>query len=127
MRDVLRVVLAALSVFSMGGVVFGLAALYPVLYAEGVFVGLCGEAAEACLSHPAPLKCCDAQMLRNTLVSCVALFASDGMMVVFGEVADRARARRHRERRCAGTGGEGRREKRTSFTTFRTVGPARRS
>ena len=90
MRDVLRVVLAALSVFSMGGVVFGLAALYPVLYAEGVFVGLCGEAAEACLSHPAPLKCCDAQMLRNTLVSCVALFASDGMMVVFGEVADRA-------------------------------------
>ena len=48
------------------------------------------EAAEACLSHPAPLKCCDAQMLRNTLVSCVALFASDGMMVVFGEVADRA-------------------------------------
>ena len=29
-----------------------------------------------------------------------------------GEVADRARARRHRERRCAGTGGEGRREKR---------------
>ena len=33
MRDVLRVVLAALSVFSMGGVVFGLATLYPVLYA----------------------------------------------------------------------------------------------
>ena len=43
--DALRVVVAALSVFSMGGVVFGLAALYPVLYAEGVFADLCGEAA----------------------------------------------------------------------------------
>ena len=69
MRDVLRVVLAALSVFSMGGVVFGLAALYPVLYAEGVFVGLCGEAAEACLSHPAPLsaatrRCCGTRSSR---------------------------------------------------------------
>ena len=47
---------------------------------------------EACRARRGPEsaeKCCDEQKLEYTLMSSVALFASDGAVVVYGEVADR--------------------------------------
>ena len=94
MRDVLRVVLAALSVFSMGGVVFGLSSLYPLLYRQNYLEDLCvdeiepGQCAERSLT-----KCCTSQLVRLSLVSSIAFFTVDAVAVLWGEFADRRGAR----------------------------------
>lgn len=79
-------VLAGLSVLLMGGVVFGLSSLYPVLYAEGVYVARCEGAKEDC---PLDRACCAAQREAVVFLSSAALFAADAVMVVYGEVHDR--------------------------------------
>ena len=79
---------AALSVFLMGGDVFGFASLYPVLYNEGVFADMCASDDEG-ECEPSRSSCCPAQQLRYTLLSSVAFFASDGVMVLYGELMDR--------------------------------------
>jgi hypothetical protein len=95
------VLLAGLAVFVMGGIVPGLNSLYGVLYSEGVFRSHCGaERAHQCevdlrnRSHHEPISpCCDEQDAMLTLLSSVALFASDGVMLLYGELLDRRGAR----------------------------------
>ena len=82
------VALAAASIFCMGGVIFGIASLYPVMYYERAFeLSACGLVRE----HAArsPVKGCDEQQVQLTFVSSVALFAADGAMLVYGEIGDR--------------------------------------
>ena len=93
--------IAAAAIFSMGGVVFGVASLYPVLYSEHVLERSSCTAAEAniCAARNLAEKCCDAQQVQYTLMSSVALFAADGAMLLYGELGDRAGPRS-----CFGTG-----------------------
>ena len=90
--------------FSRGGVIFGIASLYPVLYYERALESSsCGmpavdDAGEACAagSHD---QCCDAQQLKYTSITSAALFAADGAMLGYGELGDRLGPRA-----CFGTG-----------------------
>lgn len=82
--------IASLSIFFTGGICFGMSALYPVLYAEGVLVEQCGATlARKCSASFAHTKCCDAQMLAYTLLTSVALTPSDAFVAIYGEVVDR--------------------------------------
>ena len=94
----LAVALAAASIWSMGGVIFGIASLYPVLYYEGALeASSCGtdDACDARMDS----QCCDAQQLKYTSITSVALFAADGAMLAYGEIGDR-----FGPRACFGTG-----------------------
>ena len=103
--DYLSVALAAASIWSMGGIIFGIASLYPVLYYEralegsacGVPIGLTDDGM-ACNVHRRE-RCCDAQELQFTSLTSMALFAADGAMLVYGELGDR-----FGPRACFGTG-----------------------
>lgn len=101
----LSVGVAAAAIFTMGGVVFGVASLYPVLYYEHVLeASSCADAtprnATVCAAGPRMAeKCCDAQQVEYTLMSSIALFAADGAMLLYGELGDRAGPRA-----CFGTG-----------------------
>lgn len=60
--------LACFCTFGMGGVVFGISSLYPVLYAQGYWRAICDEAAaSACVAEST--KCCEAQLVRYSLVA----------------------------------------------------------
>ena len=60
--------LACFCTFGMGGVVFGISSLYPVLYAQGYWRAICNEAAASvCTGHST--KCCEAQLVRYSLVA----------------------------------------------------------
>ena len=115
-KALLSVLTSGLCVFLMGGIVFGVASLYPVLFDQRVLVSACGEeraaqcaaedeaAALAALATDSSLvprvgKCCEAQQLSFTLISSVALFMADGVMILYGELADRCGPRA-----CFGTG-----------------------
>ena len=94
----LAVALAAASIWCMGGVIFGIASLYPVLYYEGALeASSCGtdDACDARMDS----QCCDAQQLKYTSITSVALFAADGAMLAYGEIGDR-----FGPRACFGTG-----------------------
>ena len=82
--------LACISVFMTGGVIFGMSALYPVLYAEGVLVDSCTAAQQAaCAAERSSSKCCDEQMLQYTLMTSVAMLPSDALVALYGELVDR--------------------------------------
>jgi hypothetical protein len=90
---------AGLAVFIMGGIVPGLNSLYGVLYEEGAFISHCPAArARACAeqahnrSHT-PQVCCRAQDELLAAMSSMGLFASDGVMLLYGELLDRKGAR----------------------------------
>ena len=95
----LVVAFAGLAVFMMGGIVPGLNALYGVLYQEGVFRSHCTDAqaqrcaAEALNRTYVPEACCAEQGYLFTTMSSVGLFASDGVMLLYGELLDRSGAR----------------------------------
>ena len=94
-RGCMSLAIACLSVFLTGGVVFGMSALYPVLYSEGVLSGKCGATASAeCVASPRAAKCCDAQMLSYTLMTSVALLPSDALIALYGELVDRVGPRK---------------------------------
>ena len=82
--------LACFCTFGMGGVVFGISSLYPVLYAQGYWRAICDEAA-ACVGEST--KCCEAQLVRYSLVASVAFFSVDVASAPWGVLADRAGAR----------------------------------
>ena len=102
--DYLSVAIAGASIFSMGGVIFGIASLYPILYYERALEDSCGtpvgldEAGNSCSVHSRE-SCCDAQQLQFTSVTSAALFAADGAMLAYGELGDRLGPRA-----CFGTG-----------------------
>jgi len=95
----LIVALVAGAIFSMGGVIFGIASLYPVLYYEGALEDTCTGRESSCLERTAEVcpvegaacaeKCCEGQQVQYTIMSSVALFVADGAMLLYGELADR--------------------------------------
>ena len=97
--SLLTVLVAGVAIFVMGGIVPGLNSLYPVLYVEGLFVSHCTTAQqEHCqeIAHNRSahtIVCCGAQDEMLTLMSSVALFATDGVMLLYGELLDRKGAR----------------------------------
>ena len=81
---------ACLSVFVAGGLPYGMSALFPVLYSEGVLAQQCGTAAaRECAAEQRTTKCCDAQMLSYTLLSSAAMMPSDALVALYGEYVDR--------------------------------------
>ena len=109
---------ACVAVLSMGGVIFGIAGLYPALYIRGFWEGMCetamcdlrGEMNRAA-SVPyerlsrfsttllqvftemppgvVPEACCSAQVLTVGVVTSVAFALTDGSSAVWGELNDR--------------------------------------
>ena len=74
---------------------FGMSALYPVLYAEHVLSDYCKPGLqEACSAMRDGTKCCDAQMLQYTLMTSAALLPSDALVAVYGEFVDRVGPRK---------------------------------
>ena len=85
------VALAGASIFSMGGVIFGIASLYPVMYYEqALMASSCKAAAASSCVVRSSEKCCSQQQLQYTLMSSIALFVADGAMLLYGELADRS-------------------------------------
>jgi hypothetical protein len=86
------VILASCCTFAMGGVVFGMSSLFPMLYAQGFYRSTCGANAKTC---PAGMstKCCDHQFVRFSLVTSIAFFLVDAAAAPWGELADRAGGR----------------------------------
>ena len=90
----LAVMLGAASIFCMGGVIFGIASLYPVLYYERALeASSCGVPAlddqGAACSVRTYDACCDGQQMRYTTITSIALFGADGAMLAYGEIGDR--------------------------------------
>ena len=82
-QEYIAVALAAASIFSMGGVVFGIASLYPVLYYERALeASSCGVPAFDSQGTACSVRtydaCCDAQQLRYTTITSISLFGADG-------------------------------------------------
>ena len=72
----------------MGGVVFGLSSLYPLLYRQNYLEGLCaGEVEEGQCAERSLTKCCTSQLVRLSLVSSIAFFTVDAVAVLWGEFA----------------------------------------
>ena len=93
-RTYAAVVLACVCTFLMGGVVFGLSSLYPLLYRQNYLEGLCaGEVEEGQCAERSLTKCCTSQLVRLSLVSSIAFFTVDAVAVLWGEFADRRGAR----------------------------------
>ena len=94
LRQYLSVALAGLAVFSMGGLCFGFDSMYPILYSSGAFVHYCSAEEEAsCAARPLELrdsKCCEKQLSAFVTLTSVSLFGADGVMVLYGELVDRA-------------------------------------
>ena len=103
--DHVSVALAGASIFSMGGIIFGIASLYPVLYYERALEGSsCGlpvgidDEGMACSTLRRD-ACCGSQQLQYTSITSAALFGADGAMLLYGELGDRLGPRA-----CFGTG-----------------------
>jgi len=94
MRQYLSVAMAGLGVFTMGGLCFGFDSIYPVLYSGGAFLDYCpAEEATACAERPFAArseKCCESQLAAFVTLTSVSLFGADGVMVIYGEIVDRA-------------------------------------
>ena len=92
-KQLLAVVFAAcLSTFAMGGVVFGISSLYPLLYSQGFYRTVCHEsdAEEVCAEHEQyGRKCCEEQFVRFSLVASGTFFLVDAAAAPWGELADR--------------------------------------
>ena len=111
-RPNLAVALSGASIYCLGGVVFGIGSLYPILYHSHVMEGLChpagstppyenstcperadGSADGSVESSSAvgggSLPCCVEQQLRYTLLTSIAFFITDGAVLLYGEIADR--------------------------------------
>ena len=95
------VVYACFTTFAMGGVVFGISSLYPMLYSQGFYRDVCPvskgvevTAEHVCAVHEArSSKCCDHQFVRFSLVASGTFFLVDAAAAPWGELADRAGGR----------------------------------
>ena len=92
----LSLLFACLSVFVAGGLPYGISALFPVMYTEGVLAEQrCGaDKARVCMAERRSTKCCDAQMLSFTLLSSAGMLPSDALVAAYGEFVDRAGPRK---------------------------------
>eukprot|EP00965_Chrysotila_dentata_P193490 6175810-Pleurochrysis_carterae.AAC.3 len=93
----LAVLACSVNIFWMGGEVFGFSSLFPVLYRELVLLDTCNDSAvDQCVTameHDSNLgkSCCSSQLLQFTLMSSVALFSADGVMVLCACLPEPAR------------------------------------
>ena len=88
------VVYACLTTFAMGGVVFGISSLYPLLYQQGFQRTTCHEDPEHALMHckaseSTGTKCCNEQLVRYSMVASGTFFFVDAAAAPWGELADR--------------------------------------
>ena len=92
-RVYLAIALSGLAVLVMGGIVPGLNSIYGVLHVEKVFRSQCTQAQQdKCANIPAGPNmqpCCQEQDYALTVFSTAALFSSDGVMLLYGELLDR--------------------------------------
>lgn len=84
-RQLTALIFGALTIFSLGGIVFGFAAVFPIFQADGNFVSGCGK---KCLSHLRSCKC-EGQTLLMQTVTTVGFFSADFCAVIWGVVIDR--------------------------------------
>jgi hypothetical protein len=82
----MAVMLACFCTFSMGGVVFGISSLFPLLYQQGFWRSLCDGTKQCTRSTK---KCCESQLVRYSLVASISFFFADGAAAGWGELADR--------------------------------------
>ncbi|KAL1499020.1 hypothetical protein AB1Y20_013536 [Prymnesium parvum] len=85
----ISVILASCGTFSMGGVVFGISSLYPMLYQQGFSRASCASATPATCPVGMRTKCCEHQFLAFSLLSSSAFFLVDAAAAPWGELADR--------------------------------------
>lgn len=97
LKAAMTVGLVSVWVLLLSGPCFGFNSLYPVLYSESLFIDICGDdrAAEcqSGVNFTQHGPCCDQQSARMTTLSTVTLFAEDGVLLLYGELQDRAGAR----------------------------------
>lgn len=78
----------------MGGVIFGVSSVIPVLYRHGYWRTLCGaEKAEECRLSNSHVDCCEEQLVRLSAVISACFFLCDFSAAPWGEIADRLGAR----------------------------------
>lgn len=92
------VVYACFTTFAMGGVVFGISSLYPLLYSQGFYRTVChvdtDQMEQVCAAREVlASKCCDTQFVRFSLVASGSFFLVDAAAAPWGELADRAGGR----------------------------------
>ena len=80
-------VLGCLCIFAMGGLVFGVSSIYPNLYDEDAFEGVC-RPRHTCPNDGTP--CCNEQLQVVSLFSSIGFFVADGAAAPWGEIVDRA-------------------------------------
>jgi hypothetical protein len=84
-------------VLCLSGPCFGFNSLYPVLYAEQLFVDACdadvAAVCKAAINTTRGVPCCDEQSKKIVMLSTITLFAEDGVLVLYGELQDRVGAR----------------------------------
>ena len=89
-RGWMAICMAASATFMQGGVVFGLAALYPLLFRRELWSSVCGEsAAVRCHAEATEARCCNDQFVQFSLLTSVAFFVSDAAAAPWGEIVDR--------------------------------------
>jgi len=91
----LRMFLGCLTIFAMGGVVFGVSSLYEVFYQEQLWGDRCtlmelGNCTASIDNRTSGRWCCSAQAHAVSVASSTAFFAADGSAAIWGEVVDRA-------------------------------------
>ena len=82
--QILALMLGSLCIFAMGGSIFGISSLYPVLYNHGAYAGVCQHAPQCPPGNGT--KCCEEQFARVSLFSSMGFFAADAAAAVWGEV-----------------------------------------
>ena len=96
-RACFTITFAALWVLCLSGPCFGFNSLYPVLYAEQLFVDACdadvAAVCKAAINTTRGVPCCDEQSKKIVMLSTITLFAEDGVLVLYGELQDRVGAR----------------------------------
>ena len=96
-RACFTIFFASLWVLCLSGPCFGFNSLYPVLYAEQIFVDACdadvAAVCKAAINTTRGVPCCDEQSKKIVMLSTITLFAEDGVLVLYGELQDRVGAR----------------------------------
>ena len=82
--------LGCLCIFAMGGLVFGISSIFPNLYDEDAFEGVC-DARHLC-PHDGT-ACCNEQLQILSLFSSIGFFVADGAAAPWGEIVDRCGSR----------------------------------
>lgn len=90
LRRWVPIIFPCVCTFSMGGIIFGASSIIPVLYKHGFWTSLCKAAKAAqCIAEHLHVECCEAQLVRLSMVISLCFFLCDFSAAPWGEVADR--------------------------------------